>query len=97
MPVVAAAEDEIADNIPSGSEESELEDAEAWDSDPGLDPDNRLSTTSWRVCQNCGTMPTVKESVCHQELNWQWDPVCRRLLNQEIMPSIVDLHLCVWW
>ena len=55
----------------SGSEENGLEDVEAWyyNGDPDLDPDNRLGTTNWCVCQHCEPMPQPKESVCRQELN----------------------------
>ena len=51
-PVAAAAEDENTDSRSSdnGSEQSGLENVEAWDGDPDLDPGNRLDTANCMVC-----------------------------------------------
>ena len=61
----------LCENSASGSEVSlsdvsvDLEDAD----DVDLDPEQRPGNTTWCDCQNCGTMDTVKESVCCQEVN----------------------------
>ena len=52
-----------SDNSASDLQESELE--ESGDENPEL---GRIGNTDWCTCQNCGLMPTVKESVCCQEM-----------------------------
>ena len=62
-PLIARAD------LDSSESESESDQERADDSDSDPDPEHRLDSSHWCACQNSVPVPTVKESVCCQELN----------------------------
>ena len=66
-PLIARADLDSTSNSSESESESDQERADDSDSDP--DPEHRVGSSHWCTCQNCVLMPTIKESVCCQELN----------------------------